>query len=376
MYFVSYNIKLDFKILKLGLDDSYWGLKIESLNLKDLRNMQKLFNLAVILLPLTLVNCAGTREKFQNPFRHVISEAYWVSKPNSKDLRRKVGTEITGDVLSYLRENNLSRGKNTAVAPFELSKKEKLIIDRAFAGLPQKLVKKVSPLIRAIYFVEGLGSSGIAEIVYDSSGNPLSSFLVFDRSVLNLNANEWCTKKERTPFLQDGTIKITCQLEKYTSSHGAFQYILLHEIGHVLQINNPQLPFPSLHAENAELLKDSDYFKISWQLNKKGAIVPLAPLPTQNKCKFDYYLDDPPCSAKEAELFYGDLAQSTFATPNSVKNPVEDFADGFANYIHTQVLKKAFIITIEYAGKKLVYKDCWNEQRCEAKKKIFEAFSR
>ena len=69
---------------------------------------------------------------------------------------------------------------------------------------------------------------------------------------------------------------------------------------------------------------------------------------------------------------YKKWAESNFATLYAATNPFDDFAESFANYVHTVVLKKPWQIKIKTTSQDIVITDCWAEVRCARKKALLE----
>lgn len=70
---------------------------------------------------------------------------------------------------------------------------------------------------------------------------------------------------------------------------------------------------------------------------------------------------------------YEALEHTNFATLYAATNPHDDFAESFVTYVHTVLMGKPFEITLSSSGKiTKVYKSCWAEERCAAKRKILE----
>ena len=72
---------------------------------------------------------------------------------------------------------------------------------------------------------------------------------------------------------------------------------------------------------------------------------------------------------------YDNLERTNFATLYAVTSPGDDFAESFASYVHTVLMKKPFAIRIYQHGKLVkVYRSCWDEARCAEKRKLIERF--
>ena len=332
--------------------------------------MMKFFLVFSILLLIT--DCSSTRQKLLNPYSHVKRLPYWTQKGAAKPgLLQKVQKEIPGDILSFLRENNKIANSTDIPAPFDLTKREFAFINRALGAIPAGITKRLNPYLKGIYFVEHLGSSSYTEYIYDNQGLPLYAFVVFDRSVLKISANEWCSREEQSPFqLVDG-LKLSCTLEKGPPNYGAFLYLFLRELGHVFQINNSSFPLALEDQSDLSAIQGTDFFKLSWLAEKDNAVLQ-QPILFSSTCNFKYSVTKASCGPQDAFLLYETLTKSSVPTAHGITSPSEDFAESFANYVYTQMLKQPFEIEISQGDRKLSYTACWDTSRCQEKGKIMK----
>ncbi|MBI2519693.1 MAG: hypothetical protein HYV97_04730 [Bdellovibrio sp.] len=322
-------------------------------------------------LPLSILilffSCSSTRQKLLNPHAYVTRLPYWAGKaPNKPGLSSKVKKEIPGDILSYLRENNKMGGSREIPAPFDLTKREFAHIHRILGVIPSGMVKRLTPYIKGIYFVEHLGGSSFTEYIYDNQGLPLYAFLIFDRSVLKMSANDWCSRKEQSPFqLVDG-FKLSCTLEKGSTNYGSFLYIFLRELGRVFQINNSSFPLALENQSNLDAIQETDFFKISWKKEKDNAVLQ-QPVQFSSSCNFNYSSQNPSCGPQDAFILYETLNTSSSPTAHGINSPWDDFMESFANYVYTEIMKQPFEIVLSQGDRTLSYTACWNTPRCETK---------
>jgi hypothetical protein len=67
------------------------------------------------------------------------------------------------------------------------------------------------------------------------------------------------------------------------------------------------------------------------------------------------------------------LSGTGFPTLYAATNPGDDFAESFANYVHTQVLGRPYEAIVAHDGREQVrLGPCWDEPRCAAKKRLME----
>ena len=85
---------------------------------------------------------------------------------------------------------------------------------------------------------------------------------------------------------------------------------------------------------------------------KKAARGALYPKPTAESCR---------------------LSWTNFATLYSINHYSDDFADAFANYVHTELLHRPYRVTITVPdAAPLHYTGCWQQTRCAAKRTMIE----
>ena len=79
--------------------------------------------------------------------------------------------------------------------------------------------------------------------------------------------------------------------------------------------------------------------------------------------------------ASEMILAYERLEATNFSTLYAVTQPGDDFAEAFASYVHTVMMKEPFEICILRDGKLAkTYGSCWALERWAAKRRILERF--
>ena len=108
-------------------------------------------------------------------------------------------------------------------------------VKAAIADLPAAIWGLFSERLVGVYFVEGLGGTGVSDYVFDQNAKPVAAFIVLDAAVLKQQrANAWATWKENTPFKADPRYRLDARIEADGNDNrkNAIQYILLHELGH------------------------------------------------------------------------------------------------------------------------------------------------
>jgi hypothetical protein len=248
------------------------------------------------------------------------------------------------------------------------------------AELPPVIAKKLSTKLAAVIFVENFGGTGLTQYVIDKAGVPVGAFIVLDPVALeSRTANSWATWKENTPFKSSSNAKLVAKIENSEGDtrKNAIRYILLHEIAHVLSVGENFHPPWSMQNVSQRALAAYPFTSISWLSLENRRIV---------RSKFDtvlpqrkdvVYYFGARLDASAANDIYRQLQNTSFPTLYAATNWGDDFAESFANYVHVVMEKRPFEILVEQDGVTLLkYRACWEEARCQEKRKILEAYLR
>lgn len=283
------------------------------------------------------------------------------------------------ELIEYINLDNRKSGFK------EVPKKPKVAdnfyrqINDAYAEIPQAVKDKLSDKLFGIFLIKDLGGTGFTEYIVDKDGKPQSAFIILDVDVLKKNsANEWATWKENTPFKSDHEYKLRMKIQEKEndSPKYAIQYILLHEIGHAIAMNENIHPFWNIEPKDIEDLKTFPFNSLSWEIDyKENDYISKFDKSEFPQRKDVLYYQEPPFKSSQMKLIYDQLEETNFVSLYSTINPGDDWAEVFVTYVHTQMLNYPFEITISKDNKLIkTYKSCWNKKRCAKKKEIIENF--
>jgi hypothetical protein len=301
--------------------------------------------------------------------------AFW-RRALALPLDQRIGV-APPELIEYLGLDNIAHGypnrpKAAQVAPDFLRD-----FQDAVAELPEPFKRRLAGKLAGIYFMQDFGGSGYTESVWDTHGNQVARFTVFDPGALDKTANAWATWKENTPFKPQAAYRLSAEIEdaRHDNRKNAIQYILLHEMAHVMAIGEKIHPEWGISAKSVLAPESYGYFSLSWvasrEINRFESIFD-ADFPQRKEVV--YYFGAMLPADRMAEM-YEHLERTNFPTLYATNNYADDFAEAMANYVHVVMLNKPFRITITRDGGAVkVYESCWSQARCREKRKILEQF--
>ena len=324
--------------------------------------------------PLTLecksgeVKCAF-EARGKSPVRN---KSFWASAL-AKPLEQRVGA-APSELLVYLNLDNIASGlpnrPHAAVIPVDFMKD----LNDAIAELPPPVKSLVAQKLVGVYLVRDLGGTGFTDYVHGGWLSRDAGFVVLDIDVLiKQSANAWATWKENTPFRADAAFKLEAQIEAEDGDNrkNAIQYILLHELGHIISIGeniHPRWDRPP------SSLNEFPFAVLSWQWDtaKKKYASRYDDLIFRERPDVRYYFG-PTISARRILPLYTALQDTNFPTLYAATHPGDDFAESFVSYVHTVLQKRPWEIRLFSEGKlDKTITSCWDEKRCAEKRAILE----
>lgn len=324
-----------------------------------------------VLACAVLMSSVSTAAQKPQPSLKPLAE--W-AKGQRLPMEAKIAAKAPGALIDYLRWDNQKNGWPNIPQAVELTDSFKNDLLTAIRGLPADVVRKVNEKLIGIYVVSDLGGSAYTEKMELDDKKNAAGFVVLDVTALNRTANQWATWKESSPFRLGGKTQIRMEIEKPENETraNAIQYILLHEFGHILNIGSRLMPGWGSPPRDLLILPSMRFFNLSWtvQENKFTSryddIWFLRP-------KIHFYAQ--PEDQLEASAVLGSykhLLMTNFPTLYAATHPGDDFAESFVNYVHVVRMKKPWSVVISAGTETLTVKDCWQETRCQEKRKLLE----
>ena len=314
--------------------------------------------------------CA-TELRAQSPVKKI---SYWKTA-FEKPVEQRIGS-APDELVAYTNLDNIAAGfpnKPQAVTiPDDFLKDA----NDAVAGLPVQVKKLITKKLAGIYFVKDLGGTGYTDFIDGGIFGPSAGFIVLDIDVLSKSAaNAWATWKERTPFVADPRYRLDAIIEANGQDNrkNAIQYILLHELGHILSIGEKIHPQWG-HQKNKIPLDRYPFALLSWENGNKNDSHYTSRFEAQFPLRKNivYYFGAKLNGGQMADA-YRQLEATNFPTLYAATSPGDDFAESFVSYVHTVMMKRPLEIRLYRDGQiAKTYQSCWEEKRCAAKRKFLE----
>ncbi|HEX4325305.1 MAG TPA: hypothetical protein VH105_00725 [Burkholderiales bacterium] len=249
-------------------------------------------------------------------------------------------------------------------------------LDAAVAALPPEVKRAIADKLGGIALIRGGDFSAITYEIMDAQGKPAKGFIMINLANFEThNANEWLTWKENEPFQPGSRWSLRTLIEEpaENSRARALEFLLLHEIGHLLAIGtdiNP--PFPKRFEDPLPAVARYPFMGLSWRDSKDAEYESFAEEDFPLRRKLVYY-HSAALNGNTMAPIYRNLQQTNYATLYGASNPWDDFAESFVTYVHTQMQHRPYAITIYHDDQPvMVYHACWEEKRCEDKRAYME----
>jgi len=241
--------------------------------------------------------------------------------------------------------------------------------------VPSEVKNKLERRLHGIALVEGLGVSAQTISVRGRSGGESGAFIVLDQRNLNVSVDQWATHKESRFFEMSHDEKLRPVLANPAEDpfNATLRWVLLHELGHVLQVGWPGVPSfdrrPALSS-----FESFAFSKLSWEIHGEyfRSRFDFSDFPSRREWPFR---SNRPWKLKSSRIpeLWAQLRRTNFVTPEAAADPFEDFAESFAVHVHQVYLRKPWRLEWIKAGEvRDQLATCWDEFRCAQKRKLIE----
>jgi hypothetical protein len=202
-----------------------------------------------------------------HPVRQV---SFWTDEL-AKPFTKRIGAAPTA-LVDYISLNNILDQFQERPRAAQLDGAFAADLQAAMDEIPAEVWRLAMPRLVGIYFVEQLGGTGYSDYVLDKSGTPSHAYVVLDYAVLrSLQANAWATWKENTPFKTwtpgAQTLSATIATPADNNRKSAIQYILLHELAHVISVGRNVHPNWDAPPPVQSRIGRYPFFDLSWSVD-------------------------------------------------------------------------------------------------------------
>lgn len=267
----------------------------------------------------------------------------------------------------YATKMNELEGFSQKPVPNKKFNEIKKSISKIASREPARLKNLKNESIYGIYFCSKLGSTGLTGFIRDGSSSP-GGFIILDGDKIHKKANEWISEKEESVFQESKKSKVRIRIanKKNNTFENALEYILLHEMGHIVAQKCEILPDQG--SKNRDFSK-YEFSREDWidaESSKHDKNFPLRKFIQFYDEDSDFFLGN------DGIAIYTQLLKTPFPTLYSSLNPDEHFADSFVSYVHIFIYKYPWELEINTPKLSLTMANGLNEPRSRREKSQIE----
>jgi hypothetical protein len=303
-----------------------------------------------------------------------------VQVPEARDFAAKPLTSriygLTQPLAEFLFADNTVAGGKARPMAVTLGNTPRELVSLLDA-LPEKVRRHLSKRLVGIFFGSNLGAYSMTDYVYKGleDRQPMGAFIAVDVSAfvsMASNLSQWMTAREGSVFKISKQDWVEARLESKPNEAWPYEYAVLHELGHVYSVGTPVHPAWEVPHWFGEDVAHYPFMGISWLIRGRG--YDIRPESDFSGRGLVHYYGQQDMPNNRIAGVYDELGKAPFPTLMAATNPFDDFAESFASYVHTVILKKPFELIVHKKGKVVkVVKSCWDEPRCAAKRAALEA---
>jgi len=215
-----------------------------------------------------------------------------------------------------------------------------------YEEMPEKMRVSLCSLDR-IFISDGITSTAFASSITDSFGRMTGGYVGMRKGTFlsQPSTAQIVTWKEQlayggsTDFLHNDPklVQINYDLKMSTLKSDGLFYVLMHELGHLIDFNN---------QVNNQQGMPTAWTRLSWENSDS----PLADATFYKRDDFCFYNCSSYLDPQDAQQIYSSLAQSSFVTSYASSNPYEDFAENWAWHMMEMSKSPNYTITIPGQG--------------------------
>lgn len=314
--------------------------------------------------------------------RPVRKENFWTKYPRLPFEDRVF--ETPPELLEQVFFENMFHGINQKPSLVALSPDLRLAISKSLLKMPDIVKRDMAPLLIGVFPAANIGSHGLTlTILQDKVGIPMGAVVLIDVSVLDQDANSWLSAKERSIFqLQKMNIETSIlgpsdfPPEGTYSSLDEFQgltFLLLHEFGHISALAQNLKHVPS---SKEYFFPPQAFAEINWMATVENGndVITARNWTSADKPPYSFFQNKKPkLLESDVDDVFQSLRKSTFATLYATTSPIEDYAESYAVFHHTQSLGRPYETKVMVNGQMdRSLESCLLDDRCPALKLYFQ----
>lgn len=299
--------------------------------------------------------------------------SFWGDDWRGRPLEERIHI-LPGDAVASLRDELSGRRFASKVAPAGAAEYVLADLRAAVAQYPESVKRLVSEHLIGVFLVEDLGDSenthnlGMALEVLGLWRQHVGTVIFIDRDETDMRANLAMAGMEYVPTGDYRGVSVESRLARRNENDRAttLSYVLLHELGHLIDYERGITP----GRFNYGAQRDSCGFTcISWRRtgeHRHAARLDKA-MASVRAGDYERYLGALP------DVFR-DLADSDLPSLYGSTLPEEDFAESFAQYVHTEMMGRPWELILRVDGTiRGRLGACFADRRCARKQAYFDA---
>jgi len=325
--------------------------------------------IGLALVAPALAAAADRDEIYQQLMRHPArlpaTWSEWAAKPAAQRV-----APAPPILLDYLHKDNEHQGWAERPDAAGIDPAFYSDVAAALSGMPAIVKRHFEAHAVGVFLVRNLGGTAYGEMLIEDA-KVRRGLIVLDVGSLDKAANAWATWRERSPFSDSESIQIEATIERDADDtrSQAIQYILLHEIAHLVGAAQRQHPDWNKNEDPANY----PYSRLSWRMDGKApasrydGAFPL-------RAKVGYYkFKAASLKSEDIESVYRQFGRSDFVSLYASTNMFDDFAETYAMYVHVVLQQKPWRLVIRQGDRELMRIDSpILEERCRQKLDYFE----
>lgn len=311
----------------------------------------------------------------------VRSVQFWRRAEQGKAQESRIGP-APAELIEYLHLDNTFQGYSERPAPANKNSEFIRDVGIAVSSLPENVRIITGRMVFFIALIRDLGGgTGYMDVVGDVDGSAAGGFIVLDEGALERTANDWASWKEGSAFRSSTEQSLYVRIENPENETrvNAIRYILLHELGHVM---DAVLGVTQIDGGNTQNIRGRGFYSLSWAYPppSQQLLLPGDTLRSRYDDKWEdretlafYTFENSKHTLSDAASIYAWLRQTNFPTLYAATSSADDFAESFANYVHVVLDQRPFEIRLKQQQSSAnLLESCWDSPRCATKKMAVE----